>query len=153
MTQRLIINARKDLSWRRRLLSDAVTALLWIGWFVLWFPVLRKLYQAIALHRYFASAAIDVLDTLTPISLPHALLALIGTSALLMLWSLLPTRRLMQAHVVQTLEDYADYFDLDEAVIAAGQASRVCVIHHDEEGRIVAIDPRGTATRGIEPGA
>ncbi|MBS0193262.1 MAG: poly-beta-1,6-N-acetyl-D-glucosamine biosynthesis protein PgaD [Proteobacteria bacterium] len=152
MTQRLIINARKELSWRRRLLSDGFTALLWIGWFVLWFPVFRKLYQAIALHRFFASAAIDVLDTLTPISLPHALLALIGTSALLMLWSLLPMRKLTQAHVVQTLEDYAAYFELDETAIAAGQRSRICTIHHDEEGRIVAIEPRAIATRQTESG-
>ena len=143
MAQRMIINARKDLGWRRRLLSDLVTALMWVGWILLWLPVFRKLSLAIKLHMFFAPAAIEVLDTLTPISLVHSLIALVGTSGLLMLWTLLPTRRLTHAHVVQSLEDYAGYFDLDEAEILADQSSRVCVVHHDEHGNIVGIEPRG----------
>ncbi|HEY2345338.1 MAG TPA: poly-beta-1,6-N-acetyl-D-glucosamine biosynthesis protein PgaD [Xanthomonadaceae bacterium] len=142
MAQRLIINARSDLSWRRRLLSDVVTALMWGGWILLWLPVFRKLLQVIELHMSFTPAAIQVLDTLTPIPLAHSLIALLGTSALLMLWTLLPTRKLTHAHGVQTLEDYAEYFDLPEHDIVAGQDSRICVVHHDEHGNIVGIDAR-----------
>src|ERR1700712_4762987 len=129
MGQRLIINARSDLSWRRRLLSDLVTAAMWGGWILLWLPVFRKLIQVIHLHVSFAPAAMEVLDTLTPISLTHSLIALLGTSALLMLWTLLPTRKLTHAHGVQALTDYAEYFDLKESDIVAGQGSRVCVVH------------------------
>lgn len=142
MAQRLIINARSDLSWRRRLFSDVVTALMWGGWILLWLPVFRKLLQVIELHMSFTPAAIQVLDTLTPIPLGHALIGLLGTSALLMLWTLLPSRKLTHAHGVQALEDYAEYFDLDEGAILAGQDSRICVVHHDEHGNIVGIEPR-----------
>ena len=143
MPERMIINARHDLDWRRRLLSDVLTALLWIGWILLWLPVFHKLRVVLALHMYFAPAAIEVLDTLTPISLTHSLIALIGTSGLLMLWTLLPTRSLTHAHAAQTAQDYAAYFDLDEGEILAGQQSQVCVVHHDDHGNITRIEPRG----------
>jgi poly-beta-1,6-N-acetyl-D-glucosamine biosynthesis protein PgaD len=142
MPNRLIINARGDLSWRRRLLSDVVTALMWAGWILMWLPVFRKLYQVVALHLSFAPAAIQVLDTLTPISLPHSLIALLGTSALLLLWTLLPSRKLTHAHGVQTLDDYVEYFDLDGRDIVVGQNSAICVVSHDEFGNIVSIVPR-----------
>jgi poly-beta-1,6-N-acetyl-D-glucosamine biosynthesis protein PgaD len=90
----------------------------------------------------FAPAAVQVFDTLTPISLTHSLVALLGTSALLMLWTLLPTRKLTHAHGLQTLQDYAEYFDLVEDIILAGQDSRICVVSHDEHGNIVGIEAR-----------
>ena len=146
MAQKHIINARGDLSWRRRLFSDVVTAGLWAFWIVLWWPVFRKLYHVVRLHEGLARGAIEVFRTITPISLLHSSIALLGTSALLLLWTLLPTRRLTHAHAVQTLDDYADYFDLDEAEILAGRASRICVVRHDEHGRIVGIGPREPTT-------
>ena len=143
MGQRLIINARGDLGWKRRLLSDVVTAAMWGGWILLWLPVLRKVINLIRLHTDIEPAAMQVLDTLAPISLEHSLIALLGTSALLMLWTLLPTRKLTHAHGVQTLADYAEYFDLPEADIVAGQDSRICVVSHDDDGNIVGIVTKG----------
>ncbi len=143
MAQKLIINARGDLSWRRRLLSDLATAGLWAFWIVLWWPVFRKLYHVIRLHRGLSKGAIEVFRTITPISLTHSSIALLGTCALLLLWTLLPTRKLTHAHALQTLEDYADWFDLDEREIVAGRESRICVVHHDEHGEITRIETRG----------
>lgn len=142
MAQKLIINARGDLSWRRRLFSDLATAALWAIWIVLWWPVLRKLYHVIRLHEGLLKGATQVFRTITPISLTHSSIALLGTCALLLLWTLLPTRRRTHAHDEQALDDYADWFDLDAAEILAGRASRVCVVRHDEHGRIVGIAPR-----------
>lgn len=142
MRERMIINARGDLSWRRRLLSDVVTAAMWAFWILLWLPVFRKLHQVVLLHEGLAPAAIQVFDTITPISLVYSSIALLGTSGLLLLWTLLPTRKLTHAHGVHTLEDYAEQFDLDEDEIIAGRASRICVVRHDEHGQIVGIDPR-----------
>ena len=142
MRERMIINARGDLGLSRRLLSDAVTALMWCGWLLLWLPVFRKLRQVVALHMYFAPAAIQVLDVITPISLTHSIVALLGTCGLLLLWSQLPSRRLTHAHGVQALADYAGYFDLDEREILAGRASSICVVHHDDHGNIVGIASR-----------
>ena len=142
MPERMIINARDDLGWRRRLLSDVVTAAMWAFWILLWLPVFRKLAKVIALHLGFAPAMTQVFDAITPISLLHSSIALVGTSALLLLWTLLPTRRLTHAHGIQALEDYAAYFDLDEDDIVAGRDSSICVVSHDEHGNIVAIEPR-----------
>ncbi len=142
MAERMIINARSDLSWRRRLLSDVVTAAMWAGWILLWLPVFLKLRSVIRLHLGLAPAAIEVFNTITPISLVYSSFALVGTSALLLLWTLLPTRRLTHAHGVQALEDYAEYFDLDEQDIVAGRDSGICVVRHDDQGNIVGIDPR-----------
>jgi poly-beta-1,6-N-acetyl-D-glucosamine biosynthesis protein PgaD len=138
----MIINARGDLGWRRRLLSDVVTAAMWAFWILLWLPVFRKLAKVIALHLGFAPAMIQVFDAITPISLVYSSIALVGTSALLLLWTLLPTRRLTHAHDMQALQDYAEYFDLDEDDIVAGRNSSICVVSHDEHGNIVAIEPR-----------
>ncbi|HTD29329.1 MAG TPA: poly-beta-1,6-N-acetyl-D-glucosamine biosynthesis protein PgaD [Xanthomonadaceae bacterium] len=142
MPDKLIINARHTLSWRRRLLSDVATALLWAGWILLWLPVFGKLRQVIALHMSFAPAAIQVLDTLTPISLLPSIIALVGTSTLLLLWTLLPMRKLTHAHGEQTLDDYAEYFNLEGRDIVAGQDSRICVVSHDDHGNIVGIESR-----------
>ena len=142
MRERMIINARSDLSWRRRLLSDVVTAAMWAFWILLWLPVFRKLYHVIRLHEGLARGAVQVFRTITPISLTHSSIALLGTCALLLLWTLLPTRRLTHAHDLQTLADYAEHFDLDESEILAGRDSRICVVRHDEHGQIVGIEPR-----------
>ena len=142
MREQLIINARRDLSLPRRLLSDVVTALMWCGWLFLWLPVFLKLHQVVALRMYFAPAAVEVLDVITPISLKHSIIALLGTSGLLLLWTLLPSRRLSHARGVQMLDDYAEYFDIEPAEILAGRNSRICVVSHDEHGNIIGITAR-----------
>jgi poly-beta-1,6-N-acetyl-D-glucosamine biosynthesis protein PgaD len=142
MADKLIINARRELGWHRRLLSDVLTAGLWVGWFLLWIPVFRKLHQVIRLHLDFGLAAREVLYTVTPISFVHSMIALLGTSALLLLWSLLPKRRVGEAHEARTNLDYARYFQLDEADINLGRESRICVVSHKDDGAITGIEVR-----------
>ena len=142
MRERMVINARGEFSLWRRILSNIVTLLMWAGWLLLWLPVLLKLRQVISLHMHFELAAIEVLDVITPVSLEHSIIALVGTSALLLLWSLLPSRSVTHAHALQALEDYSEYFELDEGEILAGRESRACIVHHDEHGNIVGIEPR-----------
>ena len=139
MPERMIINARHDLDWRRRLLSDVLTALLWIGWILLWLPVFHKLHEVIRLHVKFGLAAREILDTVTPISIEHSLLALVGTSALLLLWSLLPKRRVTHAHATLSTADYASHFAIAEQDIREGRAARICVVSHDDGGAITGI--------------
>ena len=142
MPERMIINARHDLDWRRRLLSDVLTALLWIGWILLWLPVFHKLHEVIRLHVKFGLAAREILDTVTPISIEHSLLALIGTSALLLLWSMLPKRKVTHAHATLSTADYAGYVGLAEPDNRTGREARVCVVSHAENGAITAIAVR-----------
>ena len=140
MPDRMIINARRDLGWRSRLVSDVLTACLWAGWVLLWIPVFRKLHEVIRLHLAFGLATREVLDTVTPISLVHSMVALLGTSALLLLWSLLPKRRVGEAHEARTTLDYAQYFQLSETEINAGHASRICIVSHEDDGAITGIE-------------
>ena len=139
MPDRMIINARRELGWRHRATSDILTACLWIGWILLWLPVFHKLREVIRLHVTFGLAAREILDTVTPISIEHSLIALIGTSAMLLLWSLLPKRRVTHAHSTLATADYARYFGLTEGEISTGLDSRICVVSHDEDGRITGI--------------
>lgn len=139
MRERFIINARRNLRRRHRWLSDVLTAGLWIGWILLWLPVFRKLREVVRLHVDFELAAREVLDAVTPISLAHSLLALIGTAALLLLWSLLPKRKATHAHAAPASSDYARHFGIAESEIDAGRASRVCVVDHDEAGAVTGI--------------
>jgi poly-beta-1,6-N-acetyl-D-glucosamine biosynthesis protein PgaD len=137
--ERMIINARRELAWRHRAVSDVLTACLWVGWILLWIPVFRKLHEVIRLHLTFGLAAREVLDTVTPISIEHSLIALVGTSTLLLLWSLLPKRAVVHAHATLSTGDYARHFALPEHEIRAGLGARICVVSHDDEGTITGI--------------
>lgn len=139
MREKFIINARRDLRRRHRWLSDVLTAGLWIGWILLWMPVFRKLREVVRLHVDFELAAREVLDTVTPISITHSLVALIGTAALLLLWSLLPKHKTLHAEGTLSTADYARHFGLDERAILAGCDSRICVVTHDEAGAITGV--------------
>jgi poly-beta-1,6-N-acetyl-D-glucosamine biosynthesis protein PgaD len=142
MRERMIINARRELGWRHRLLSDVLTACLWVGWILLWIPVFRKLHEVIRLHLNFEPAAREVLETVTPISIEHSLIALIGTSGLLMLWSLLPKRSVVHSHVTLSTADYARHFAIPEQEIRDGLDVRICVVSHDDDGTITGIVAR-----------
>ena len=140
MPEKMIINARRDLGRRHRIVSDLLTACLWGGWILLWIPAFRKLLEVIHLHLDFGLAAKEVLDTVTPISIARSLVALLGTSVLLLLWSLLPKRQVGQAHAFRSMADYASYFNLEERTIVDGCNSRICVVCHDEDGGITGIE-------------
>lgn len=140
MTDKLIINARPQLDWRRRILSDVTTVLLWVIWLYLWMPAFRKLQEVIRLRLSFQPAAAEVLEAVNPISISHSLLALLGTCALLLLWTLLPKRRVTTTHAVADLRDYADRFSLAPDLVTRGRNSRISTVHHDENGAIVGIE-------------
>ena len=140
MADDLIINARRKLSWRRRIGSDAATALLWAVWIYLCWPVIEKLYEVVRLQLALEPAAIEVLETADPISLQHSLVALIGTCAALMLWTLMPKRKVTHPHTANTLDDYAETFAIPADSLDRAQHSRITTVHCDEEGEIVQLE-------------
>jgi len=142
MPEMMIINARRQLSWRRRILSDATTAVLWILWICLWIPVYHKLQEVIHMRMAFEPAAVEVFEAMDPIDVSNSLLSLLGTTGLLLLWTLLPRRKVTRAHDVATLEDYAAAFHLPAEAVIAGLNSRVITLHHDDNGAIIRIEPR-----------
>ena len=146
MSEKMIINARRELGWRRRILSDVVTVVMWVGWIFLWMPVFRKLHEVILLKMSLEPAAIEVLEAVDPVSIWHSLIALVGTCILLLLWTLLPTRRITRSHAKASLPDYTHYFRLDEAAIVTGYVSRISTVHHDDAGAITSVEPGQTAS-------
>ena len=141
MSESLIINARDQLSWRRRLASDALTALLWLGWLYLLQPL---------------SAAVDWVQGWGPVlhpatlrtlmggpATPQGLMALLGAAAVLLLWSRLPSRRPVLPPDTTVAGD-SRHFGLDEVALADGRAASVVVVHHDEQGYIKRVEIRQT---------
>lgn len=140
MPDSLIIDARHRLRWHQRLCSDAGTAMLWGAWLWLW----RPLFSAFAWLSKLGAGAPPTLLPLAaglPLGLERSAVALLGTSGTLLLWNLLPARR-TPPPPPPSLQDYARHFDLSVEVLVAGRAAAVCVVHHDEQGRIVAIEAR-----------
>jgi poly-beta-1,6-N-acetyl-D-glucosamine biosynthesis protein PgaD len=125
----MIIDARRQLSWNRRLFSDVSTLALWSMWLWMCRPVLFGTRHAFA-HG---------LPTHGVLALEDVVAALIGTCIVLMLWNRLasqpaPTPRINLA------PDYSGHFGLDPRELALARSSSICVVHHDELGRILCID-------------
>ncbi|MEJ0098301.1 MAG: poly-beta-1,6-N-acetyl-D-glucosamine biosynthesis protein PgaD [Pseudomonadota bacterium] len=175
MSNPLIINARRQLSWNRRLFSDASTIALWAVW--LWLcrsALLRVMDMAgIALglrhatvthatavthvtaahHTTAAHAAVAHAATVTHatsvaaplmptggiLTFEDAVVALIGTCTLLMLWNRLSTQPSPLPRLA-LVPDYAGHFGIEPRQLTEARDSNVCVVHHDEAGRILRID-------------
>lgn len=140
MSAPLIIDARDRLRWHQRLLSDATTAALWVGWLWLWIPLLRATtWLALGARSYPALG--KVLAATTATGFEHSVVALVGTSGTLLVWNRLPAPRVRAAEV-QSVRDYARYFELPEHALREAQRAPVCVVHHDAAGRIVRLECR-----------
>ncbi len=140
MNDGLIINARHNLTWYVRLGSDATTAMMWAGWLYLWRPLMQMLILLNSWGASFRMTATKVLCNTPTLSLEGSIIALLGTSSTLLLWSLLPSKQVKSAHQVSTLRDYARHFELPEQQIRLGRDTSVCVVHHDAEGKITHIE-------------
>ena len=146
MTDRLIINASGEMSWSRRLLTWTSTTVLWGIWLYLWEPIGHKFKLAMQGHQPHFQPMMHVVSTLSPVSLTHALFALIGTTTTLLLWTFLPGKARTYHHGVEVLGDYARYFQLSESSIKAARESQICIVHHDDEGKITSIETRATGS-------
>jgi poly-beta-1,6-N-acetyl-D-glucosamine biosynthesis protein PgaD len=84
---------------------------------------------------------LKLLASCSPVDLQGSVVALAGTSGTLLLWNLLPARKAC-APEVHSLGDYARHFELPEQELQAGRETSVCVVHHDDDGRIIRIEAR-----------
>ncbi|HSM94364.1 MAG TPA: poly-beta-1,6-N-acetyl-D-glucosamine biosynthesis protein PgaD [Anaeromyxobacteraceae bacterium] len=142
MSASLIINARGRLRWHQRLFSDASTVVMWGFWLNLWFPVVRAFaripYLDVLARR---TVRIALASGGSPVGVERYAVALVGTSGTLWLWNQLPAFK-RRAPRVESVSDYAQHFELPEGEILDGQSASVCVVHHDDSGRIVRVEPR-----------
>lgn len=141
MNDTLIINARPHLRWHRRAFSDASTAMLWGFWLWLWRPVLSLYTLLSGLHVGIQSALTKFLSVGFPVSIEGSVLALFSTSSSLLLWSVLTPQQTQKPQPRQ-LRDYAEHFGLSEQELLVSRNCSVCVVHHDDFGRIVRIENR-----------
>lgn len=141
MTDSLIINARPRLSWYRRVFSDASTAMLWGVWLWLWRPMLSLYGWLASMHLGLQPALMKFASAGVPVSIEGSAVALFSTSSTLLLWSVL-TPEQSEKNQPKQLREYANYFGLSEQELLTSRNSSVCVVHHDDSGRIVQIEQR-----------
>jgi poly-beta-1,6-N-acetyl-D-glucosamine biosynthesis protein PgaD len=150
MSCSLIIDARHRLRWYQRLFSDASAALLWSGWLWLWVPLL-KAYASLADLGVSITPALSKVSVLgSEEALPYSVVALVGASGTLFAWNRLPVQ-CARAVPALSLREEARHFQLTEHELRAGREAAVCVVHHDEHGRIVRLEPHDQIAR-LEPG-
>ena len=142
MSATLIINARHRLAWHRRLASDASTAMMWAVWLWLWSPLLQSMRGALHLGARSLPTLTHLAASFSGRDLKLSLAALIGTSGSLLVWSRFPAVVHSRAAEPLTVRDSARYHRLPEHELREGLTAPVCVVHHDEAGRIVRIEAR-----------
>lgn len=145
MSGSLIINARHRLSWHHRLLSDASTAMMWGGWLWLWAPLLRSFRWLAAIGARSTPAVWNALANGPADELQVSIFALVGTSGTLLALNWLPSRKICAPVGQLSVRDYARHLRLPERELEAGRDASVCVVHHDDAGRIVRLECRAPA--------
>lgn len=139
MNLRPIINIRNQLSWYHRLSSDASTLALWSAWLWLCRPAILAAIGMVGVAFGMKHPARGTpADNAMP-SLEEMVLLLIGVSALLLLWNRLSREPAVRPRAA-LLPDFERHFGLATEQIAAARDSQRCVVHHDEQGRIVGLE-------------
>ncbi len=147
----LIIDARHRLSRRRRLIGELATAGMWASWLSLWRPLVTRLgLPGTGLCKI--TFANKLLLVGSPLICGGSSWLLIGLVALL-LGALGRGQRPRSGGELSTVEskltDYAAHFQLTETQLFRAQHSRICTVYHDDDGRIVALEPAAGA-RAVE---
>ncbi|MDF2418783.1 poly-beta-1,6-N-acetyl-D-glucosamine biosynthesis protein PgaD [Acinetobacter beijerinckii] len=133
----LIIDLRRQLPWHKRYFSTTTTAMMWAGWLLLWRPfilvwVLIELQKTHIAQRLMAAFSDGI---------ERGVVALFMCAIALLLWGLLPAKRLHKKHAIEkTLPEYARYFELSEQEIQTGRQQKVSIVHHDENGKIIRVE-------------
>ena len=140
MSASLIINARDRLSWHQRLFSDASTVVMWGAWLNLWYPVMRAFMKVPYLDS-LARRTVRMALMAPGAGVEHYAAALVGTSGTLLVWNRLPPFRVCDPEH-RTAADYAQHFGLPERELLQSRDAAICVVHHDESGRIVRVERR-----------
>lgn len=148
MTDKLIINARKQLHWHQRLLTDSATAGLWAVWLLLLRPLAGALHWLHGWGMAMRPLALNLL--MVGHNGLDAMIALSSTSGVLMLWSRLPSRAPQLVRPACPVRLASEHAGVDQSLVRAGQQSNICIVHHDEHGRIVHIETR---SQPVKPSA
>ena len=139
MDKHLIIDVRRNLPLRRRMGSDLATAAVWGGWVMLVFNSFPGAAHARPALAHAAAARLPAL-TINP-------LWLLAGFVVAVLWT--APRLFRPAKPSAPAPDYASHFGISEPELVTGRAAQVCTVHHDDHGRIVAIDTDAPKPPGV----
>lgn len=135
-TQSIIIDIRHQLPWQQRYLSNTSTVLLWMGWLLLWQPLMISLGMFDHYNHYLVDQIMRVFWSV----LENGFVAILACALMLWLWSnFIPAQSVKYAQV-KGITDYAESFDLSAEQIHRSRQQNIITVHHDETGRIVRID-------------
>jgi poly-beta-1,6-N-acetyl-D-glucosamine biosynthesis protein PgaD len=144
VNSRHIINARSQMRWRHRLFSDASTLALWSAWLWMCRPAILGGVGMVGVAFGMKHPAPGTPAANAMPSLEEMVLLLIGVSALLLLWNRLSRQPAVRPRI-DVLPDFQRHFGLNAEQIDVARDSQRVVVHHDEQGRIVAIESASPA--------
>lgn len=138
--QTLIINKRHEMPKRKRLLWDAFTVLLWMGWIYLWKPVIIVLYKIIMLDAPVEELSDVIYEQVNAIPFEEAIFMLIATPVILFILSRLNRHQAPSEHLVYSRDQYSEYFKLEDEQLTSCIESQLVTVYHDEYGHIVRLE-------------
>lgn len=138
----LIINKRHEMPFRKKLLWDGVTVVLWVGWIYLWKPLLEVLYKMVTLDAGPNDVWKVILSDISVIPVENAVMMLIATPLVLFVLSRLNRHKAPSTHLLYDPADYAAYFHLDTKELTESMESRLITVYHDDHGHITSLENR-----------
>ncbi len=132
----LIINKRRELPKTKRMIWDAATILLWLGFIYLWKPVLHVFYRIITSEVPAEEIADWIFENIHSVTFGHAVFVLITTPVVLFVLSRLHRHQAPSEHLIYHSSDYANYFNLDDAQLQQCANSQLVTVYHDDHGHI-----------------
>lgn len=125
---------------RKKLVWDAVTVALWIGWIYLWKPLLIVIYQMLSLKAEPDDIWKVILNDIGVIPFYEAVVMLMSTPAVLFILSRFNRHLSPSEHLIYSPEDYADYFGIDQGTLIACADERLITVYHDEHGQVIRLE-------------
>lgn len=133
----LIINKRRELPLAKRLIWDAITIALWIGFIYLWKPVIHVFHRILLLNAPADEISDWIFGEIHSVTFEHAIAMLIATPIVLFILSRLSRHQAPSEHLLYSSSDYANYFQLKETQLEECTNSQFITVYHDEFGHII----------------
>lgn len=138
--EKLIINQRHELPFRKKLIWDFITVLLWGGWLYLWKPVFDVIYQMLIRPDHPHEVSKTIFSDINVVPVDQALIMLVATPAILFILSRIHRHKKPSAHLILDEEDYREYFGIAKNVYHECLNSQQITVYHNEQGQIIRLE-------------
>jgi poly-beta-1,6-N-acetyl-D-glucosamine biosynthesis protein PgaD len=138
----LIINKRRELPRTKRLMQDAATVALWLGFIYLWKPLLHVFYRIITFKESGEEISDWIFDNIHSVTFEHATLVLVATPIILFILSRLNRHQAPSEHLIYQSSDYSNYFQVNDAQLQQCGNSQLVTVFHDDHGHIIGLSDK-----------